>query len=153
MDQVSATLIIPRPADAVFAVLCDPSKHVSIDGTGWVCESLDGQPITGVGQHFLMRMYHPNHPDGHYTIANRVDVFEPPLAIQWTPGYYLEDGSWDCGGWHWGYSLAPVGDGTEVTHIYDWSAVSPATRDHIGFPPFPPDHLANSLAHLAELVG
>src|SRR6266498_665126 len=41
---------------------------------------------------------------------------------------------------------------TKVTLSYDWSAVPDFLREHIGFPPFPPDHLGNSLAHLAELA-
>jgi hypothetical protein len=39
-----------------------------------------------------------------------------------------------------------------VTHTYDWSGVGPGPREYLEFPPFPPDHLANSLEHLAELV-
>jgi hypothetical protein len=42
--------------------------------------------------------------------------------------------------------------GTRVTLSYDWSAVPEFLRQHIKFPPFPPDHLRNSLAHLAGLV-
>ena len=34
-DTVSATTTIPAPADAVFAVLADPTSHPAIDGTGW----------------------------------------------------------------------------------------------------------------------
>jgi len=40
---------------------------------------------------------------------------------------------------------------TTVTLSSDWSAVPDDIRGHIGFPPFPAEHLANSLAHLAEL--
>jgi hypothetical protein len=32
-------------------------------------------------------MYHENHPDGSYEMANRVLVFEPPRLISWEPGY------------------------------------------------------------------
>ena len=36
---------------------------------------------------------------------------------------------------------------------YDWSAVPQFIRDRgIQFPPFGPEHLANSLRHLAELA-
>jgi membrane protein implicated in regulation of membrane protease activity len=57
------------------------------------------------------------------------------------------------GGWTWRYDLTPVGPAnTTVTLSYDWSAVPDSLREHIGFPPFPPEHLDNSLAHLAELV-
>ena len=51
------------------------------------------------------------------------------------------------------YDLVATGPSrTEVTLTYDWTAVSPFLREHITFPPFPVDHLTNSLRHLAELV-
>jgi uncharacterized protein YndB with AHSA1/START domain len=63
-ETVSATTIINAPPEAVFAVLADPASHAAIDGTGWVRDSLDGQPITAAGQVFRMAMYHPGHPVG-----------------------------------------------------------------------------------------
>jgi Polyketide cyclase / dehydrase and lipid transport len=141
------------PAEAVFAVLADPARHAAIDGTGWVRESLDSQPLTTAGQVFRMAMYHAGHRDGNYQMANRVEVFDPPRAISWEPGQDTGDGSLRFGGWVWRYDLAPAGpSGTRVTLSYDWSAVPGSLRQHIGFPPFPPDHLGNSLAHLARLV-
>jgi hypothetical protein len=35
---------------------------------------------------------------------------------------------------------------------YDWSAVQRSIRENLQFPPFGPQHLANSLHHLAELA-
>ena len=35
----------------------------------------------------------------------------------------------------------------------DSAAVPPSIREYIRFPPFAPDHLANSLTDLAELAG
>jgi len=152
-ESVSATTIIEAPREVIFGVLADPAKHAAIDGTGWVCGPLDSQPLTAVGQIFRMAMYHPNHPEGNYEMANRVEVVEPPHAISWKPGYATADGSLAFGGWTWRYDLTPAGPSdTEVTLTYDWSAVPEAIRDNIGFPPFPPDHLSNSLAHLAELA-
>lgn len=152
-DSVSATRLIAAPAEAVFTVLADPSKHAAIDGTGWVCESLDGERLTVAGQVFRMAMYHPNHPDGGYRMANLVLVFDPPHAISWKPGQDTDDGGLTFGGWVWRYDLRQVGPSeTEVTLSYDWSAVPEPVRRHIGFPPFPPDHLRTSLDHLAELV-
>jgi hypothetical protein len=152
-ETVSATTIINAPANAIFAVLTDPIKHAAIDGTGWVREPVDSQPLTGAGQVFRMAMYHANHPDGNYQMTNRVMVFDPPRAISWEPGQNADDGSLRFGGWIWRYDLAPAGPpGTRVTLSYDWSAVPSSLRQHIGFPPFPPDHLRNSLAHLAGLV-
>src|SRR5947209_1018993 len=152
-DRVSATTVISAPGEAIFATLADPAKHAAIDGTGWVSETLDSTPLTATGQIFRMSMYHPHHPDGHYQMANRVQVFDPPRTIAWEPGYDAGDGNLRFGGWIWRYDLTPVGPAhTSVTLTYDWSAVPDALREHIGFPPFPPEHLDNSLAHLAALV-
>ncbi|MEU1013551.1 hypothetical protein [Streptomyces sp. NPDC005890] len=48
----------------------------------------------------------------------------------------------------------PLGpSGTEVTLTYDWSAVPRFIRERgIRFPPFGPDHLIDSLHHLAQLA-
>ncbi|HEY2575350.1 MAG TPA: SRPBCC family protein [Streptosporangiaceae bacterium] len=152
-DTVSATTIINAPAEAIFAVLADPARHAAIDGTGRVRETLDGTPLTAAGQVFRIAMYHPGHPDGNYQMANLVQVFDPPRAISWKPGYDTDDGSLGFGGWVWRYDLTPAGPSqTKVTLSYDWSAVPDPIRERIGFPPFAPDHLGNSLAHLAELV-
>ena len=65
-----------------------------------------------------------------------------------------DDGQLEFGGWTWRYDLAPLGPSeTAVTLTYDWSAVPQYIRDRgIQFPPFGPEHLANSLRHLAELA-
>jgi hypothetical protein len=152
-ERVDATTVINAPAEAIFAVLANPARHAAIDGTGWVGESLEGKSLTAAGQIFRMSMYHPNHPDGTYQTANRVQVFDPPRAISWEPGQEDGDGTLSFGGWVWRYDLTPAGPSeTTVTLTYDWSAVPDPIREHIGFPPFPPDHLGNSLAHLAELA-
>jgi hypothetical protein len=152
-ETMKSTHTVNAPAEAVFDVLADPTTHQAIDGTGWVRESLDGQRVTGVGQVFRMAMYHSNYGGMHYKIANRVEVFEPPHAIAWLPGQDTDDGNLEFGGWSWRYDLKPVADDrTEVTLTYDWSAVPPAIREEIGFPPFDRQHLDNSLDHLAELA-
>lgn len=152
-DCVSATMVINAPAELIFAILADPAKHAAIDGTGWVRESLDSTPLTAAGQVFRISMYHPDHPDGDYQMANRVQTFDPPSIISWEPGYDDADGTLRFGGWIWRYDIAAAGrsDAT-VTLSYDWSAVPDPIREHIGFPPFRPEHLGNSLSHLAELV-
>jgi hypothetical protein len=152
-DCVNATVVIEASVNVIFGVLADPTKHAAIDGTGWVTEPVDKEPVTAAGQIFRMAMYHPDHPDGNYRTANRVEVFDPPRSISWATGYHDDDGTLRFGGWTWRYDLAPIGpDRSQVTLTYDWSAVSQPIREHIGFPPFPPEHLSNSLAHLAELA-
>jgi hypothetical protein len=153
-EAVSVSTTIEAPAETVFAVLADPANHVAIDGTGWVREPLDGGQLTEAGQIFRMGMYHANHPDGNYEMANRVQVFDSPRAISWEPGQdRTGDGNLEFGGWFWRYDLSPAGESaTEVTLTYDWSAVPEFIRQHITFPPFKLDHLENSLGHLAVLA-
>jgi hypothetical protein len=152
-DQDSATRIIDAAPDVVFGVLADPTAHAAIDGTGWVSESVDSEPLTAAGQMFRMAMYHPKHPDGSYEMANRVQLFDRPRTISWEPGHNPGDGSVSFGGWVWRYDLAPADDGgTAVTLTYDWSAVPDSIRAYLHFPPFRPGHLESSLEHLAGLV-
>jgi hypothetical protein len=153
-ERMTASTTIEATAEAVFAVLANPSTHVDIDGTGWVREALDGDRITASGQVFRMAMYHENHPNKNYEMANRVEVFDEPRAIAWQPGQESsETGELDFGGWIWRYDLEPVGPArTSVTLTYDWSAVPQETREYIHFPPFAQDHLDNSLQHLSDLV-
>jgi hypothetical protein len=153
-ETVSATTMISASAEIVFAVLADPSQHAAIDGTGWVRYSVDSQRLTGSGQIFRVAMYHENHPDGCYEMANQVLAFEPPRVISWKPGYVSPaTGKLEFGGWIWRYDLTPLGpDKSKITLSYDWSAVGPIPRQQIHFPPFTPDHLGNSLSHLAAIV-
>lgn len=152
-EALSVTTTVPASADAVFAVIADPASHAAIDGTGWVCGPLDGQRLTTSGQVFRMSMYHPNHPDGRYEMANQVRELDPPRAISWEPGTEDAEGCLSFGGWRWRYDLAPAADGgTEVRLTYDWSGATPQAREVIEFPPFGVEHLQNSLRHLAVLV-
>ena len=151
-ECISVTTVIDASAEAVFAVLADPAQHVTIDGTGWVREAVDRQPLVGPGQIFRMAMYHENHPDRDYQMVNELQVFDPPRAISWKPGYDTHGGL-EFGGWIWRYDLdAAAPSQTRVTLSYDWSAVPAAVREHLQLPPFPPEHLTNSLAHLAKIV-
>jgi hypothetical protein len=152
-ERVSTSTTIESSPEDVFAVLADPSAHADIDGTGWVRGSLDRERITAAGQVFRMAMYHPNHPDKDYKIANLVEVFDEPRAIAWKPGTESGTGELSFGGWTWRYDLEATGPSrTTVTLTYDWSAVPPHVHEYLHFPPFPPDHLDNSLRHLAEVV-
>jgi len=153
-EHITATTTIEAPPEAVFAVLADPAAHAAIDGTGWVRESLDATPITSVGQVFKMAMFHENHPDKDYEMANRVEVFDEPRSIAWQPGQEsAESGELSFGGWIWRYDLAAAGPTqTSVTLTYDWSEVGPDVREYIQFPPFELSHLDNSLQHLSDLV-
>lgn len=152
-ENVSAALIVAAPAARVFAVLADPTTHSEIDGTGWVQEAADSAPLTEVGQLFRMNMHHPNHPSRNYQTVNKVQVLDPSRVIGWLTGQETSDGELEFGGWLWRYDVAQLAPTeTEVTLTYDWSAVPQSIRQQIQFPPFGPEHLSNSLQHLAELA-
>lgn len=154
-EHVTASTTIDAAPEAVFAVLADPSAHAAIDGTGWVRESLDVDRITAAGQVFRMAMFHPNHPDKDYKIANLVEVFDAPRAIAWKPGTESpETGELSFGGWIWRYDLEARGPSqTTASLTYDWSAVPSEVREYLQFPPFEEGHLERSLQHLADLLG
>jgi len=154
MENVSTALTIAAPVTRVFAVLADPTTHAAIDGTGWVQQSVDRAPLTEVGQIFRMDMHHGDHPDGDYQVVNKVVVLDAAHAIGWLTGYQKDDGDLEFGGWIWRYDLVPLGPSeTEVTLSYDWSGVPRYVRERgIQFPPFGPEHLPNSLHHLAGLA-
>jgi hypothetical protein len=153
-ERIIMTTTIEATPEAVFSVLADPSTHPAIDGTGWVRGPRDGERITAEGQVFRMAMYHPNHPDKDYEIANLVEVFDEPRTIGWKPGTESPDSDdLTFGGWTWRYDLEPSGsDSTTVTLTYDWSAVGPEVREVLAFPPFELDHLDRSLQHLSDLA-
>src|SRR5688500_18469818 len=145
-EQVTASITIEAAPEAVFAALADPSTHAAIDGTGWVRGSLEGERITAAGQVFRMAMFHENHPDKNYEIANLVEVLDEPLAIAWKPGTESDTGELSFGGWTWRYDLEATGPSrTTVTLTYDWSAVGPEAREYTPLPPHPLAHPDRSL--------
>src|SRR4051794_28995202 len=153
-DRMRATTTIDAPPETVFEVLADPTTHAAIDGTGWVQEAVDTDPLTRSGQVFRMAMYHDNHPAKNYEMSNEVTVLESPTAIAWRPGRPSADsGDLEFGGWVWRYDLTSTDRGqTDVTLTYDWSAVPDVVRAQIPFPPFGQAHLASSLEHLATIA-
>ena len=106
-ESISANITINTTAEAIFAVIVDPTKHAAIDGTGWVRDPQGREILASSGQIFRMAMYHPNHPDGDYQMANRIEVFDAPYAISWKPGYGPDDDNLSFGGWIWRYDLTP----------------------------------------------
>jgi hypothetical protein len=102
-----------------------------------------------------MAMYHENHSDKHYKVANPVDVFDEPRAIAWQPGTESpETGELSFEGWIWRCDLEATGPSqTTVTVTYEWSAVPPHVREYLRLLQFGPDHLDNSFQPLSDLIG
>jgi hypothetical protein len=150
-DQMSRSRTISAPPQMIFAVLSDPSRHQDTEPGDWVRDAVDPEPIKGVDQVFAMNMFHPR-AGGDYVMHNRVAVFEQDRTIAWDPGRPDEQDNLRFGGWQWRYDLRPDSDGTRVTLTYDWSACPQPLRDAIGFPPFGPEFLDDSLAALDRAV-
>lgn len=128
----------------------------AIDAAAIVAD-LDPLPALVNGRH-QVQADHPGNTREHdvagFELRRVYEVLDPPRAIGWLTGQEKGDGELEFGGWLWRYDLAPLGSSeTEVTLTYDWSAVPQYIRDRgIQFPLFGPEHLPNSLHHLASLA-
>ena len=123
---------IPAPPSAIFAILCDPEGHVSIDSSGMLM-SADGAPVTAVGDQFVVHMDREalnDYPLGRYDVTVKITAFEPDREIAWTILGQLEPPI----GHIYGYTLEPIDDGTLVTSYYDWSSIHPQWREADIFP-------------------
>jgi len=120
--RVSATRFVAATPSEVFALLQDPAKHASIDGSGMVQASRGASQLLTMGSRFGMSMKLGPLP---YRISNRVVECEQDRLIAWA----------HFGGHRWRYEIAPVEGGCEVTETFDWStARSPQFIERSGYP-------------------
>lgn len=102
--QVSTSRVIAAPAQTIFDVLADPSKHSIIDGSGTLVEAKSNPPRLFLGAKFGMKM------SFHVVMRNKVVEFEDGKQIGWRHiGQHI-----------WRYQLEPVEGGTKVTETFDW---------------------------------
>ena len=102
--QVSSSRVIAAPAETIFDVLADPSKHSIIDGSGTLVEAKSNPPRLFLGAKFGMKM------SFHVVMRNKVVEFEDGKQIGWRHiGQHI-----------WRYQLEPVEGGTKVTETFDW---------------------------------
>jgi len=118
--SISVTATIDAPVERVFPLLADPDRHPDFDGSGMVRHSETHLAITELGDVFTMVMENPT--VGRYEMENHVVVYEPDRAIAWAPAAPGRPPA----GHTWSWTLEPTadGEGTTVTHAYDWSAVT-----------------------------
>jgi len=138
----------------VFAVLADPTTH-GVDRRHRLGAGVRRPRTADRGGADLPDGHvHSGHPDGDYRVVNQIVALDPPCAIGWRTGQELGDGNHGVRRLDLALRLKSVDQSqTEMTLTYDWSAVPQYIRDRgIQFPPFGPDHLINSLHHLAELT-
>ena len=115
-DTESVERTIPAPADAIFALLADPSRHKDIDGSGGVRDSKEPSQRVKLGDKFGMSMK----LGIPYSMVSEVIEFEDDRRIAWQsrpPGVFGKI----SGGRIWRYELEPVDGGTRVRETWDIS--------------------------------
>ena len=150
-ERIEVQRTIPAPAPAIFRVLCDPQGHVAIDSSGMLM-SADGELVTAEGDSFVVHMDREalnDYPElGRYDVTVSITRFEPDREIAWTILGQLRPQI----GHVYGYTLAPVADGTLVTSYYDWSSIDPVWREAGIFPILSEGALRATLGILARTV-
>ena len=101
-DVVSVERFIAAPADRIFELLADPSRHHDIDGSGSVRDAKGRPPRLTMGAQFGMSM----HLGMNYSMTNEV--------IGRLQGRFF-------GGRIWRYELEPADGGTLVRESWDIS--------------------------------
>ena len=142
--RVEVSRDIAAPVEVVFALLCDPAGHVTIDASGML-QSADGEPVQQVGDTFVVHMDREalnDRPMGKYDATVTITHFEPDRHIGWTPS--IEHG------YRFGYTLEPTDDGCRATSYCDWSGAREEIRH--AFPLISEATLRASLGILARTV-
>jgi hypothetical protein len=149
MDQVTrfeVSRVIKAPAEEIFAFVCRPSGHVAIDSSGSLMSAGD-EAVTAVGDTFVVHMDRDAIHDfdmGLYDVTVTITAFEQDRLLEWKPSQ-----EWP----HvYGFRLAPVEGGTEVTSYYDWSSVDQEWVDAGVFPVIPEKGLRATLAILDRTI-
>lgn len=116
---VSATREIAASADRIFELIADPSRQPSWDGNDNLAVAAPGQRVRRVGDIFSMPL------SMGAVRENHVVEFTEGRQIAWRPA---EPGKQPPGHlWRW--ELTPVSaTRTSVTHTYDWTALTDASR-------------------------
>jgi hypothetical protein len=142
-------LIEAEPA-AIFAVLCDPDGHVTIDSSGMLQSSM-GESVKKVGDSFVVHMDRESlndYPLGKYDVTVEIVTLEPDREIAWKILGQIRPQI----GHVYGYTLEPAEGGTLVTSYYDWSEIDPVWREANIFPVIPEAALRATLGILARTV-
>ncbi|GFZ85662.1 SRPBCC family protein [Nesterenkonia alkaliphila] len=116
---VSASGVIEAPAETVFEYIADPARQPEWDGNNNLTSAEPDQRVRAVGDVFLMTLTNGK------TRENHVVEFAEGQLIAWKPSPI--GGSQPGHLWRW--ELRAVDPArTEVTHTYDWTALSDPAR-------------------------
>jgi hypothetical protein len=150
-ERIEVQRTIEAEPAAIFAVLRDPQGHVAIDSSGML-QSADGEPVTAIGDTFVVHMDRESLNDypelGRYDVTVKISAFEPDREIAWTILGRLRPQI----GHVYGYRLEPAAGGTLVTSYYDWSDIDAQWREAGIFPVISEGALRATLGILARTV-
>jgi hypothetical protein len=149
-ERLEVQRTIAADPATIFRVLCDPQGHVAIDSSGMLIDAT-GKPVTAAGDSFVVHMDREalnDFPMGRYDVTVTITTFVPDREIAWTIAGQVRPPI----GHIYGYTLAPVDDGTLVTSYYDWSSIDPAWKDAGIFPVLSEGALRATLGILARTV-
>lgn len=122
-DVVSVERVVHAPAAEIFALLADPSRHASFDGSGTVRSSRGSTGPVGLGDRFGMSMK----LGVPYAMENEIVEFEVDRRIAWRTTAPSVVGR-VVGGRVWRYELEPVEGGTLVRETWDLTGESAVSR-------------------------
>lgn len=116
---VSATRAISAGAETIFELIAEPSNQPRWDGNDNLASAAPGQRVRQVGDVFKMTLTNGAVRENH------VVEFIEGSTIAWRPA---EPGKQPPGHlWRW--RLEPINSSlTNVTHTYDWSALTDRNR-------------------------
>jgi len=149
-ERLEVQRIIPADPATIFRVLCDPQGHVAIDSSGMLMDAT-GEPVSAVGDSFVVHMDREalnDYPLGLYDVTVTIATFVPDREIAWTILGQIRPQI----GHVYGYTLAPIDEGTLVTSYYDWSNIDPVWREAAIFPVISEGALRATLGILARTV-
>ncbi|MGH9191266.1 MAG: SRPBCC family protein [Acidimicrobiales bacterium] len=132
IERLEVQRTIPADAATIFRVLCDPQGHVAIDSSGMLMDAT-GELASAVGDSFVVHMDREalnDYPLGRYDVTVTITTLVPDREIAWTILGKIRPQI----GHIYGYTLAPVGEGTLVTSYYDWSEIDPVWKEAGIFP-------------------
>lgn len=155
--SISVSRDISVPAGVIFSLLCRPSAHAILDGSGMVRDAINDVILKSVGDVFYMNMF--NDVLGNYVIENRVVEFVQERRITWEPvlrsvekaEFQFRVGRPALHQWGWQLTALDV-QRTKVTEFFDCSRspqwLQAATRDGEEWR----SAIESSLANLERLV-
>jgi len=149
-ERMEVSRLIEAAPAAIFAVLCDPEGHVTIDSSGML-QSATGSPVAAAGDTFVVHMDREalnDFPMGKYDVEVKIETFVPDREIAWSILGQIKPPI----GHIYGYRLEPGDEGTLVTSYYDWSNIDPTWREANIFPIIPESALRATLGILDRTV-